>query len=52
LQALTAVSDELSTLDRAELERLIRRADAQLERLEAHHAPASRTAFGAGGEHP
>jgi hypothetical protein len=51
-QALTAVSDELSTLDRAELERLIRRADAQLERLEAHHAPASRTAFGAGGEHP
>jgi hypothetical protein len=45
-QALAAVSDQLSTLDRPELEHLVRRADAQLARLDAHHAPASRVAFG------
>jgi hypothetical protein len=51
-QSLAAVSDERSTLDPAELEHLIRRADAQLARLEAHHAPASRTAFGAADGQP
>ena len=51
-QALAAVSDQLSTLDLAELEHLIRRADAQLARLDAHHAPAARAAFSPAAEHP
>ena len=44
-QALVAVSDALPTLDPTELARLIDRADAQIESLEAHHGPAARAAF-------
>ncbi len=44
-QALVAVSDALPTLDPTELSRLIDRADAQIESLEAHHGPAARAAF-------
>jgi hypothetical protein len=49
-QALAAVSDQVATLDRSELEHLVRRADAQLARLDAHHAPAARVAFGGADE--
>ena len=51
-QALAAVSDQVSTLDPAEFEHLVRRADAQLARLDAHHGPASRAAFSRDAEHP
>ena len=44
-QAMAAVSDALPTLDPTELSRLIARADAQIESLEAHHGPAARAAF-------
>jgi hypothetical protein len=47
-QALSAAADEIPGMDQTELSRLISRADSQLERLDAHHAPASRAAFGAG----
>jgi hypothetical protein len=49
-QALAAVAaaGEIPSLDRDELARLIGRSDAQIDRLEVHHAPASRSAFGAG----
>ncbi len=47
-QALAAAAGEIPSLDRDELARLIDRSDAQIDRLEVHHAPASRAAFGAG----